>query len=510
MLVMEPSSTEKARLANLSLLNDEQLDELERLINDDITDRAENPYYFFKPLKKQKEFKDCPAKTKALFGGNQSGKTTTGAHTVIEKCLDNPDQRWWCGAETWELSRLVQQGKINEMLPLDQLEYAHYTEENGFRHNIVRFKNGSSISFRSYDQERKRWQGATLHGIWLDEEPPWDIYQECLPRLAKNNGLLLVTMTSLTGYTRFVEEIVLGKKRGIICFFISTYDNHVKYGGVLTDEALQRLEDQIEEKDRKARLHGIPTPKTGMVFENFSMQKPHVIPYNEEFEPRSDWPTLVSIDPHPRTPHGVLWMHIDPQSHIWVFNERPWLKNEDSHDKTGWVDLERFSQEVLSFNHGLKIEGTIIDKHAANTRNAVTGTTIKDELVANGLYAQDAGGDVEAKIVILQRMFRQGKIHIFNSCWNLLWELQRYVWEPHITQKVADRREEKQTPRKKNDHLIDCLMNGVLHLSQMGILERNHLVSRARNPAGKDVVNHTDLHRNPNQAAAPALMEFYE
>ena len=199
------------QINSVSELSDEKVDEIYNTINDTEQDMQDNPYYYFKPLDTQKKFMDCEVQNKWLFGGNQSGKTTTGAAWVIEKCLEIPNSHWWCGAETWELSRLVQQAKMDELLPRDDVEYAHYNPETGFRHGTIKFKNGSTISFRSYDQERKRWQGATLHGIWFDEEPPWDIYQEALARVVKEDGWVIGTMTSLTGYTRLVEEVIMSK-----------------------------------------------------------------------------------------------------------------------------------------------------------------------------------------------------------------------------------------------------------------------------------------------------------
>ena len=35
--------------------------------------------------------------------------------------------------------------------------------------------------------------------IWLDEEPPMDVYSECLLRLMTANGLMLCTFTPLLG-----------------------------------------------------------------------------------------------------------------------------------------------------------------------------------------------------------------------------------------------------------------------------------------------------------------------
>lgn len=70
----------------------------------------------------------------------------------------------------------------------------------------VRHKSGgiSSVGFKSYDQRRQRFQGTAKHVIWLDEEPPEDVYDECLLRLMTTNGMMIGTFTPLLGLSAVV------------------------------------------------------------------------------------------------------------------------------------------------------------------------------------------------------------------------------------------------------------------------------------------------------------------
>lgn len=63
----------------------------------------------------------------------------------------------------------------------------------------------SLLGFKSYDQGRKKFQGTAKHVVWLDEEPPADVYDECLIRLMTTGGLMIGTFTPLSG----ISEIVL-------------------------------------------------------------------------------------------------------------------------------------------------------------------------------------------------------------------------------------------------------------------------------------------------------------
>jgi phage terminase large subunit-like protein len=493
-------------------LSDAEIDKLYSAAEDLATDIERNPFYYWKPLPTQKKFLECPERIVALCGGNQGGKTTTGTYYVIDDCLKNPGHKWWAGAETWEVSRLVQQAKFNEMLPADQLDFCNYNPEHGFFKNIIKFKNGSTISFRSYDQKRERWQGATLHGILFDEEPPWDIYQEGLARVLKNHGKIIFTMTALKGYTKLVEELLVNKKAGTKCFFISTYENVKENGGALDRADIEAMEANIDADERQARLSGIPTLKSGLVFGSvFKHEMPHVIPYNKEFKPSNKWPTICSIDPHPKTPHAVLWTQVDASGHLWVVRERPWLVDPQTLEKKQWCSIKELVREVAYFNEAVVIHANIIDKHAAHSENAITNTSIQDELMKEGLFTQDAGGEVDVKIALTQQMFRQGKIHIFESCWNVLWEATRYIWDDYISQRQKDRKEEKQKPRKKNDHLIDCLMNTVLYLSNCGLLVTpTSSLSHRRNPQEFDKLDEKNINYTQREDRQPTLMESYE
>ena len=62
----------------------------------------------------------------------------------------------------------------------------------------------SLLGFKSYDQGRKKFQGTAKHVAWLDEEPPEDIYDECLLRLMTTNGLMIGTFTPLSGISKVV------------------------------------------------------------------------------------------------------------------------------------------------------------------------------------------------------------------------------------------------------------------------------------------------------------------
>lgn len=68
--------------------------------------------------------------------------------------------------------------------------------------NVRHASGGTSLlGFKSFDQGRKKFQGTSKHIVWLDEEPPSDVFDECMLRLMTTNGLMLCTFTPLSGMT---------------------------------------------------------------------------------------------------------------------------------------------------------------------------------------------------------------------------------------------------------------------------------------------------------------------
>jgi phage terminase large subunit-like protein len=71
----------------------------------------------------------------------------------------------------------------------------------------VRHQTGgtSTLLFKAYEQGRAKWQGDTLHGVWFDEEPPFDVYMEGLTRTNATGGIVMVTFTPLKGMSEVVR-----------------------------------------------------------------------------------------------------------------------------------------------------------------------------------------------------------------------------------------------------------------------------------------------------------------
>jgi len=119
-----------------------------------------------------------------LCGGDTS---TTTRDIIVRKLLGPPEARG---------TGLIPKRCIEDLRPFNGVP-------NHVDTALIKNANGglSTLQFRSYDQGRVAWQGTERDIVWLDEEPPQEIYTEALIRLMTTQGSLIATFTPLKGMT---------------------------------------------------------------------------------------------------------------------------------------------------------------------------------------------------------------------------------------------------------------------------------------------------------------------
>lgn len=179
---------------------------------------------------------------KCFMAANRVGKTIAGAYeTTLHltgrypnwwpgRTFDKPINAWAAG-KTLETTRDIVQLELygqpgrpgTGMIPAECIVNARPRPNTNGALDFVRVRHGgggdvqageSVLGFKSYDQGRKAFEGTAKHWIWLDEEPPAPIYNECLTRTATTKGLIAITFTPLEGATEVVMEYL---QNGIKC-----------------------------------------------------------------------------------------------------------------------------------------------------------------------------------------------------------------------------------------------------------------------------------------------------
>ena len=171
-----------------------------------------------------------------MLAANRVGKTdgVGGYETVLHltglypdwwtgKRLKKPIRAWAAGDTSKTVREIIQEkllGPVGDfgtgMIPGDSI--ISTTAKAGISGAVdmvsVRHATGgvSILILKSYDQKRQAFQGTEQDLIWLDEEPPLDIYTECLIRTMTTNGMILCTFTPLLGMSKVVLNFLPGGK----------------------------------------------------------------------------------------------------------------------------------------------------------------------------------------------------------------------------------------------------------------------------------------------------------
>jgi len=247
-----------------------------------------NPIKYFEPQEYQEEFWRSPSKYKFIFGGNRSGKTINGAAYVINKCLNNPNYIVWACTYA-KLSVPVQQKKIKELLPRKELKYAKWSEQRGFTHKLIIFKNGSMIRFKTYEEGEEKYQGGDVDLIWNDEECKQEIYNEQLARLIDRNGEIIITMTPINGITWIYTDVLENENinKSIDYWYWETAKNKK-----ISQEGFERIIKNYSQKEAEVRSTGhFVTLNSGRLYYAFD-RKINI----KKLEVNPSLPLLLSFD----------------------------------------------------------------------------------------------------------------------------------------------------------------------------------------------------------------------
>lgn len=190
----------------------------------------------FERYKKQNDFRNLildrvktgvGAKIFVCFGGNRSGKTELGASIIAELLESKKQMKLLCATVNYSMSVSVQQMKINNLINKQSFtkRSGTYDSIRGFPHETIATDSGNICYFRSYAQGRETFQGLDIDFAWLDEECSFMLFTEVLSRTADRNGVVLLTFTSLMGYTKLVNFLYDSNNPLIQTTTLSILDN---------------------------------------------------------------------------------------------------------------------------------------------------------------------------------------------------------------------------------------------------------------------------------------------
>lgn len=409
---------------------------------------------------------------RAAIAANRVGKTTMSAfETTLHLTGRYPEWwpgrrfkhavEWWAASDTGETTRDILQlefmGKIDHigtgMIPSECI-IGEPSRRRGVADAIdtVRVKHvtggESSLSFKSFDQGREKFQGTKKHGISLDEEPDFGVYTECLTRLmatvpGEDDGMMICTFTPLKGMSAVVLTFLNDPNPNRFVLTLGFDD-----APHLSEESKAKLLGSFPPHERDARSKGTPQLGSGAIYP---------VPESEilvdDFALPDHYPRIYGLDVG------------------WNKTAAPWGAWNRETDVI-YLYSEHYQGQAEPPIHAAAINARgdwipgVFDP-AARGRSQIDGQTLLEKYVDLGLKLSPAQNAVEAGIYEVWTRLSTGRLKVFKSLNNWIQEFRLY------------RRNEKGQIVKEKDHLMDAtrylVMSGLEHA-------KVKLATKARGP----------------------------
>lgn len=436
---------------------------------------------------KQLMFHRCLKRNRWVFGGNRSGKTECGAVETVWLARGvhpyRPNRKnavGWVVSVSYEVQRDVAQSKILHYLRPDWIE--DVIMHTGSKGNpscgiidtiVVRnvFGGLSKIGFKSADQGREKFQGASLDFVWFDEEPPQDIYEECRMRVLDRKGELFGTMTPLKGLTWVYDDIYLNRYGDKEIYYIRMEwaDNPF-----LDGEEVASITAGLSAEMLESRRYGRFRANAGLVYPEFD-ESVHVI---DPFEVPLDWQDVVSIDPGLKNPLSAHFYCVDNDDNVYVVAEH----YEEGRDVDYHAARLREKADALNWHRDASGRLSALIDSAAGQRTLASSKSVSELFYERGVAVNPkVNKELFSGISRVRSYFaaRPARIFIFRSCVNLIREIKSYRWG------------EQDAPVKRDDHALDELRYYIMSRpayrppkAKPGFVERNYKKLYRQNKKG--------------------------
>lgn len=425
----------------MSPISDEQRETLVALAK--FRDKARtNRLFRYNPHPKQQEFHRLGAthRLRLLSAGNQYGKSEAGSaelsyHVTGQYPEDWEGRRcesagdWWVGGDTTETVRdIVQEKLLGPMesmgtgwIPKDCI-VSHKLKRsiaNAVDYVVIKHKSGGlcRIYFKSYEQGRKKWQGKPVTGgVWLDEEPPADIWGEAMARTTATESMLYMTFTPLMGPTAVVRSFYPNPDTPEKAFVVMGLEDALH----ISSERHELIKKQYAQHERRARIDGLPVLGEG-----------HIYPLDraefevEAFEIPKHFHRIIGLDLGRGGEHPTAWVHlaIDRDSDIIYVTEI--YKNTSPIVSVHASSLRHHKHVPVAWPH----DGSMQSGHTNRGITLTYADLYRHEgvkMLKDCATTQEGTNSVEAGILLIWNRLVSGRLKVFHHLNDVFEEMNGY------------------------------------------------------------------------------------
>jgi phage terminase large subunit-like protein len=280
----------------------------------------------------------------------------------------------------------------------------------------------STLQLKYYEQGRQKWQGPPIDYVWLDEEPPEDIYFEALARTIATRGILAITFTPLLGMTGVVSGFLLTPSAG-------QHDTNMTIDDALHihPEERQRIIDQFPAHEREARTKGTPMLGSGRIFpvaESEITIPPLEIPRH--------WPQIGALDfgwDHPTAAVKLAWDRDGDVVYVThCYRKREATPQQHAASLRPWGDKLPWAWPHDGYQHDKGSGDALADQYR------------KEHLQMLDTHAtfEDGTNGVEAGLMMMLDRMESGRLKVFSNLNEWFQEYRMYHRKDGKVVKLAD------------------------------------------------------------------------
>jgi hypothetical protein len=392
-------------------------------------------------------------------GGNRSGKTTLGViigeSVMFGKWLWNDKKLHFTHNRPRKVRYIGQDwhNQIEKVVIPKILEWWPEARKVKTKGNGIitpayfeDLKTGSSLEIMSNLQLSDVHEGWDGDLIIYDEPPKRDIRVANARGLIDREGRELFCATLLKEawiHHDVINAVLKDGKPDPTIFNVST-DIYANVGYGITIEGVKEYIKKLDEDEIDARIHGIPSYMSGLVYPTFK-RKTHLV---ERFKVPLDWMIDIAIDVHPRERQAVLFMATDPKNERYLVNEI-W-----DHGDGTWI-AENIIRCVNQNDY--RVNRVIIDPLAKGDKNNPNTTFDKIALVLMryGYLLETATKDLRSGILEVKKHLigpnNKPSLFMFDDLIRVRFEIEGYMYD-----------EKTQKPKDENDHMMENLYRTLL------------------------------------------------
>lgn len=398
---------------------------------------------------------------RAFIGANRSGKSLTGAYELIchatglypswwtGRLMKKPHTMWivvesgalWRDSLQHILMGLPGEEPGTGLLPKDLIvgHSALAGTPGGYDRIQVKHTTGNvvTISIKTYEMGREKFQAAKVDLALFDEEPPEEIYTEVLMRLmgtGKDPGISMMLFTPLKGLSKVVlKYLPKGKfpENGVDPEIPERFVCRVKWKNIphLTELDKQAMLLEMPANQRGPRTEGLPALGSGCIYpveEDFIVVKPFAIP--------DYWPRAYGLD-FGWNNTAVVWVTQDPITKVYYV----------------YAEYKRGHQAPYVHANAIKAKGAWIPGLAdpsGGNHSRQDGSLEINEYISLGLKLSPGDNGILSGISKILNLFESGGLKIVSHCNELLDELRIYRYDTYNPNVPA---------KNQDDHLCDAL-----------------------------------------------------